>query len=132
MTTIKLPKLEVSTDSKKFLLPAGNFNMIVQEVRQTKVKSGVNEGKPALNVALVHEGIWVWKQLPMWAPAKTAPKNEKDWFRMSTVAFLESIGHDETELDIDSLIGKEVKAKVGVQNNGGEYGEQNFIITFNK
>lgn len=131
MTTIKLPKLEVTSEAKKFLLPAGNFNMIVQEVRQTKVKTGVNEGKPALNVAFVHEGIWVWKQLPMWAPAKTAPKNEKDWFRMSTVAFLEAIKHDGAELNLDELVGKEVNAKVGVQNNG-EYGEQNFIITFGK
>lgn len=132
MTTIKLPKLEVASETKKFLLPAGNFNMIITEIRQTKVKSGVNEGKPALNVALVHEGVWVWKQLPMWAPAKTASKNEKDWFRMSTVAFIEAIGHDGTELDLEALIGKEVKAKVGVQNNGEAYGEQNYIVTFNK
>ena len=131
MTTIKLPKLQVTSEAKKFLLPAGNFTMTIQEIRQTKVKSGVNEGKPALNVAFVHEGIWVWKQLPMWAPAKTAPKNEKDWFRMSTVAFIEAIKHDKAELNLDELIGKEVNAKIGVQNNG-EYGEQNFIITFGK
>lgn len=131
MTTIKLPKLNVPSETKKFLLPAGSFTMVIKEVRQTKVKSGTNEGKPALNVAFTHEGVWVWKQLPMWAPAKTASKNEKDWFRMSTVAFLEALGHDGSELDLESLVGKEVKAKVGVQNNG-EYGEQNFIITFVK
>jgi hypothetical protein len=132
MTTIKLPKLNVTTESKTFLLPAGNFTMTIQEIRQTKVKTGVNEGKPALNVALVHEGVWVWKQLPMWAPSKTAPKNEKDWFRMSTVAFIEALGIEGDELDLEALIGQEVKARVGIQDNGKEYGQQNFIVTFVK
>lgn len=132
MSVIKLPKLTVESTTKKFLLPAGNFTMTIQEIRQTKIKTGVNEGKPALNVALVHEGVWVWKQLPMWSPAKTAPQNEKDWFRMSTVAFLAAIGHTDASLDLEALIGKEVKAQVGVQNNGKEYGEQNFIVTFVK
>lgn len=132
MSVIKLPKLTVESTTKKFLLPAGNFTMTIQEIRQTKIKSGANEGKPALNLALVHEGVWVWKQLPMWTPTKSAPKNEKDWFRMSTVAFIEAIGHDGAELDLEALIGKEVLAKVGVQNNGEQYGEQNFIVTFIK
>ena len=130
MTVIKLPKLNVTSDKKEFVLPAGKFTMTIQEVRQVKVKSGVNEGKPALNIALVHEGVWVWKQLPMWALSKTAPQNEKDWFRMSTVAFLSAIKHKGEELNIDDLIGKEVTATVGVQNNGGEYGNQNYIVTF--
>lgn len=132
MSVIKLPKLTVESSTKQFLLPAGEFTMTIQEIRQTKIKSGVNEGKPALNVALVHEGVWVWKQLPMWSPAKSAPKNEKDWFRMSTVAFIEAIGHKDANLDIEALIGTEVKARVGVQNNGEKYGEQNFIVTFIK
>lgn len=130
MTVIKLPKLTVPTEQKQFLLPAGTFTMTIQEIRQTKVKSGVNEGKPALNVALVHEGVWVWKQLPMWAVAKTAPQNEKDWFRMSTVAFLNAIGHTDSNLDIEALIGKEVNAIIGVQNNGPQYGSQNYVVTF--
>lgn len=132
MKTIKLPKLNVTTETNQFLLPVGKFTMEIKEVRETKVKSGVNEGKPALNVGFAHEGVWVWKQLPMWAPAKTASKNEKDWFRMSTVAFLEAIGHDGETLDLESLIGKEVSAKVGQQDNGGQYGVQNFIVTFEK
>jgi hypothetical protein len=130
MTVIKLPKLNIPSEQKQFLLPAGTFTMVVQEVRQTKVKTGVNQGKPALNVAFVHEGVWVWKQLPMWALAKTAPQNEKDWFRMSTVAFLNAIGHTDDELDIEALIGQEVTAIVGVQNNGADYGSQNYIVTF--
>ena len=130
MTVIKLQKLNVTSDKKEFVLQAGKFTMTIQEVRQVKVKSGVNEGKPALNIALVHEGVWVWKQLPMWALSKTAPKNEKDWFRMSTVAFLSAIKHEGEELNIYDLIGKEVTATVGVQNNGGEYGNQNYIVTF--
>lgn len=129
MTTIKLPKLE-AVSTKEFLLPAGTFTMTVQEIRQTKVKTGSSAGKPALNIALVHEGIWVWKQLPMWAPSKTAPQSEKDWFRMSTVAFFNAIGHTDEEVDLDALLGKEVHALVGVQDNGKEYGKQNYITTF--
>ena len=132
MTTIKLPKLQVSTEAKTFLLPAGKFTMTVQEIRQTTVKTGSSAGKPALNVALVHEGIWVWKQLPMWSPAKNAAQNEKDWFRMSTVAFFNAIGHTAEDLELDSLIGKEVIALVGVQDNGKDYGKQNYIVTFSK
>ena len=132
MTTIKLPKLQVSTEAKTFLLPAGKFTMTIQEIRQTTVKTGSSAGKPALNVALVHEGIWVWKQLPMWSPAKNAAQNEKDWFRMSTVAFFNAIGHTAEDLELDSLIGKEVIALVGVQDNGKDYGKQNYIVTFNK
>ena len=130
MTTIKLPKLQVASEAKQFLLPAGTFTMTIQEIRQTKVKTGSSAGKPALNIALVHEGIWVWKQLPMWSPAKTAPQNEKDWFRMSTVAFFNAIGHTAEDLDLDSLIGREVIALVGVQDNGKDYGKQNYITTF--
>ena len=132
MTTIKLPKLQVASEAKQFLLPAGKFTMTVQEIRQTTVKTGSSAGKPALNVALVHEGIWVWKQLPMWSPTAKSPQNEKDWFRMSTVAFFNAIGHTAEDLDLDSLIGKEVVALVGVQDNGKEYGKQNYIVTFNK
>ena len=132
MTTIKLPKLQVSTEAKTFLLPAGKFTMTIQEIRQTTVKTGSSAGKPALNVALVHEGIWVWKQLPMWSPAKNAAQNEKNWFRMSTVAFFNAIGHTAEDLELDSLIGKEVIALVGVQDNGKDYGKQNYIVTFNK
>ncbi len=106
--------------------------MTVQEIRQTTVKTGSSAGKPALNVALVHEGIWVWKQLPMWSPAKNAAQNEKDWFRMSTVAFFNAIGHTAEDLELDSLIGKEVIALVGVQDNGKDYGKQNYIVTFSK
>lgn len=130
MTTIKLPKLQVASEAKQFLLPAGTFTMVIEEIRQTKVKTGASAGKPALNVALVHEGIWVWKQLPMWAPAKNAPQNEKDWFRMSTAAFFNAIGHTDEELELDSLVGKEVIALVGVQDNGKDYGKQNYITTF--
>ena len=130
MTTIKLPKLQVSKETKQFLLPAGKFTMTIQEIRQTTVKSGANAGKPALNVALVHEGVWVWKQLPMWSPTAKSPQNEKDWFRMSTVAFFKAIGHTAQDLELDSLVGKEVIATVGQQNNGKEYGIQNFIVTF--
>ena len=130
MTTIKLPKLQVASEAKTFLLPAGKFTMTVQEIRQTTVKTGSSAGKPALNVALVHEGIWVWKQLPMWSPTAKSPQNEKDWFRMSTVAFFKAIGHTAQDLELDSLVGKEVIATVGQQNNGKEYGIQNFIVTF--
>jgi hypothetical protein len=130
MTTIKLPKLNVTSEAKQFLLPAGTFTMEIAEIRQTKVKTGASAGKDALNVALTHEGIWVWKQLPMWTPAKNAPQSEKDWFRMSTVAFLSAIKHDGAELDLEALIGTEVIALVGVQDNGKEYGKQNYITTF--
>jgi hypothetical protein len=51
---------------------------------------------------------------------------------MSTVAFLNAINHKSDELDIDSLIGKTVKARVGQQNNGKDYGVQNYIVTFDK
>jgi hypothetical protein len=68
----------------------------------------------------------------MWALPANAPKNEKDWFRMSTVAFLSAIGHEGDELDIESLVGKTVKARVGQQDNGKDYGVQNFIVTFDK
>jgi hypothetical protein len=107
--------------------------MTVREVRAVTVKSGKNEGKKALNIGLATDkNIWVWKQLPMWALPASAPKNEKDWFRMSTVAFLNAINHKGDELDIDSLVGKTVKARVGQQNNGKDYGVQNFIVTFDK
>ena len=131
---IKLPKMNVEVDEQKFLLEAGDHTMTVKEVRQTTVKSGINAGKLALNVGLANEeNVWVWKQLPMWTLAKTAPKNEKDWFRMSTIAFLKAVNTQvpiERELNLDDLVGLTVVTRVGIQNNGGEYGDQNFVVTF--
>ena len=133
MTIIKLPKMNVSESATNLLLDAGQYEMEVKEVRPVVIKSGKNEGKKALNIGLATDkNIWVWKQLPMWALPASAPKNEKDWFRMSTVAFLAAIGHEGDELDIESLVGKTVKARVGQQDNGKDYGVQNFIVTFDK
>jgi len=133
MTIIKLPKMNVTESATSLLLDAGQYLMTVKEVRPVTIKSGKNEGKKALNVGLATDkNVWVWKQLPMWSLAASAPKNEKDWFRMSTVAFLNAIDHEGDELDIDSLIGKTVKARVGQQDNGKDYGVQNFIVTFDK
>jgi hypothetical protein len=133
MTIIKLPKMNVTESAASLLLDAGQYQMEVKEVRPVTIKSGKNEGKKALNIGLATDkNIWVWKQLPMWALPASAPKNEKDWFRMSTVAFLAAIGHEGDELDIDSLVGKTVKARVGQQDNGKDYGVQNFIVTFDK
>jgi hypothetical protein len=133
MTIIKLPKMNVSESATNLLLDAGQYEMEVKEVRPVVIKSGKNEGKKALNIGLATDkNIWVWKQLPMWALPASAPKNEKDWFRMSTVAFLSAIGHTGDELNIESLVGKTVKARVGQQDNGKDYGVQNFIVTFDK
>ena len=133
MTIIKLPKMNVTESAASLLLDAGQYQMEVKEVRPVTIKSGKNEGKKALNIGLATDkNIWVWKQLPMWALPASAPKNEKDWFRMSTVAFLSAIGHEGDELDIESLVGKTVKARVGQQDNGKDYGVQNFIVTFDK
>jgi hypothetical protein len=133
MTTIKLPSIKVTDSTANLLLDAGQYEMTIREVRTTKVKSGEFAGKNALNIGFATDkNIWVWKQLPMWALPASAPKNQKDWFRMSTVAFLEAIGHTTAELDTDSLIGKTVKARVGQQNNGKDYGVQNYIVTFDK
>jgi hypothetical protein len=133
MSTIKLPSITVSDSATNLLLDAGDYEMTVKEVRLTKVKSGEFAGKNALNIGFATDkNIWVWKQLPMWTLPASAPKNQKDWFRMSTVAFLNAIEHTAAELDTDSLIGKTVVAKVGQQNNGKDYGVQNFIVTFTK
>lgn len=133
MTVIKLPKMNVSDSAANLLLDAGDYEMTVREVRQVIVKSGKNEGKKALNLGLSTESnVWVWKQLPMWALPASAPQNEKDWFRLSTIAFLKAINHKTEELDIDSLVGMTVTARVGQQNNGKDFGIQNFIVTFSK
>jgi hypothetical protein len=133
MSTIKLPNITITDSTANLLLDAGDYEMTVMEVRTTKVKSGEFAGKNALNIGFATDkNIWVWKQLPMWALPSSAPKNQKDWFRMSTVAFLKAIGHTAAELDTDSLIGKTVVARVGQQKNGKDYGVQNFILTFSK
>ena len=133
MTVIKLPKMNVSDNETSFLLEAGEHEMTIKEIRKIAIKSGKNAGKAALNVGLASENnVWGWKQLPIWALPKTAPKNEKDWFRMSTVAFVDALGIKDENLDLDAAVGKTVKTRIGIQNNGDQYGDQNFVVTFIK
>lgn len=119
---ITIQGLQVEFDN----LDPGTYELEVIEIREQAIK-GREDNNEAINVAFKHEsGKWIWRLMPVFTPA-----NESDaaWFRMTTQSFLKALKVKSTTVDLDSLIGKTVKAKVSVRFNKG-YGEQNVIDTF--
>lgn len=119
---ITIPGLEVEFDN----LEPGKYELEVVEIREQAIK-GREDNNEAINVAFKHEsGKWIWRLMPVFIPT-----NESDaaWFRMTTQSFLKALKVKSTTVDLDSLVGKTVQAKVSVRFNKG-YGEQNVIDTF--
>lgn len=113
----------------------GQYTMEIVDTEMVTVKSGKHEGKPALNLTLAHsDSRKVWKQIPLWAaPTETSDeaRKERDWLRMSRKALVDALKITNAELinSPESLVGKIVEAKLGVQKSAN-YGEQNFVVTF--
>ncbi len=133
--TIAVPNDAVLNEVTYTVKPAGQYTMEVVDIETVTVKSGKHEGKPALNVTLAHsDNRKVWKQIPLWAAPtdeSVDSRKERDWLRMSRVAFVTALGITNNELvkTPEKLIGNLVEAVLGVQKSQN-YGEQNFVVTF--
>lgn len=127
---INLPDFSGATTNSITLLEAGTYTFEIKEVRQQTIKGGKYEGKPVLNVGLATStNVWVWKQLPMFAPDTDDAKG-LTWLRMSTMAFAAAL-KAKGKLDLDKLVGQCLDAEVGVQPRADRPDEsQNFIKTF--
>lgn len=127
---INLPDFSGAATTAVALLEPDTYTFEIREVRQQTIKGGRYEGQPVLNVGLATStNVWVWKQLPMFAPDADDSKG-LTWLRMSTMAFASAIGA-KGKLDLDKLVGVCVDAEVGIQPRADRPDEnQNFIKTF--
>lgn len=127
---INLPDFTGAASTTVTLLEPETYTFEIREVRQQTIKGGRYEGQPVLNVGLATStNVWVWKQLPMFAPDADDAKG-LTWLRMSTMAFATAIGA-KGKLDLEKLVGQCVDAEVGIQARADRPDEnQNFIKTF--
>lgn len=115
-------------------LPAGTYAVVIEAIEPATIKSGIHQGKPALNVKLRHESNRVFfKLIPLFAVDAKSDEKTRTWVKMARVSFVEAftpaISNTVLQANPGTLVGEVVSIVLGVQDNPG-YGEQNVVKKF--